>query len=290
MQQQIGFTAETNTATGGDLLIGATSIEGKTSQKFEGSYWQWIKDELSGWESFAWGLYGFGMGLNTMSFVTQPITLLGVIAYIAIAFGFLCTVAMAAKGWKKFVDTDGITKKKLVTGRSINGVLGAISVIGYVIVNASVGHWWSVLDQLVFFFAIDLSMMIHWRTWGRGTEGEKIKNPTIKQWVLIVAAILVGWAILYPIGIQLHDSQPLTDALVLAIGGTASVLYVKRFTGTYVLWIASNLVNVVLWAQAFLSGKDASLAMLIMTALYMVSSIYGKVNFRAKNNGLVKEL
>jgi len=262
----------------------------KESGRFNGTYLEWIKDELSGWESFAWGLYGFGMGLNTMSFVTQPITLMSTIAYIAVAFGFLCTVAMAAKGYKKFIDSDGNVKKKLVTGRSINGLLGAISVIGYVIVNASVGHWWSVLDQLIFFFAIDLGMMINWRTWGRGTEGEKLKTPSVKQWVIIVLSILVSWAILYPIGIYLNDLQPLTDSLVLAIGGTASVLYVKRFTGTYVLWIASNLVNVVLWAQAFAMGKEASLTMLVMTMLYMASSVYGKFNFRAKNNGLIKEL
>jgi len=272
--------------------VSNAGVQAKTTQesKFTGTYWQWIKDELSGWEPFAWGLYGFGMGLNTMSFVSSPITVLAIVAFVSVAFGFLCTVAMAAKGWKKFVASDGTTKEKLVTGRSINGLLGAISVIGYIIVNVVAGHWWSVLDQLVFFFAIDLSMMIHWRTWGRGDEGEKVKNPTILQWGLIVLAILVSWAILYPLGIYLHDTQPLVDALVLAIGGTASVLYVKRFTGTYVLWIASNLVNVVLWFAALMSGTAVALPMLIMTGLYMASSIYGKVNFRSSNNGRVREL
>ena len=262
-----------------------------TQDKFTGSYWQWIKDELSGWEPFAWGLYGFGMGLNTMSFVSAPINLLAVVAYVAIAFGFLCTVAMAAKGWKKFTAPDGTVKEKLVTGRAINGWLGAVSVIGYIIVNVSAGHYWSVLDQLVFFFLIDLGLIINWRTWGRGDEGEKIKNPSFKQWIVIVLSILIGWAILYPVGQFLNDTQPLTDALVLAIGATASVLYVKRFTGTYVLWIASNLVNVILWFLALRDGyTSAALPMLIMTMLYMVSSVYGKINFRSSNSGKVREI
>jgi len=68
-------------------------------------------------------------------------------------------------------------------------------------------------------------------------------------------------------------------------------LYVKRFTGTYVLWIASNLVNVVLWFLALQGGyTSAALPMLVMTMLYMVSSIYGKINFRSTNNGRVREL
>lgn len=267
-------------------LTGATS----GASKFTGTYLEWIKDELSGWEPFAWGLYGFGMGLNTMSFVLSKIDLMAIISYVAIAFGFLCTVAMAAKGWKRFTDVDGVERQKLVTGRSINGVLGAISVVGYVIVNAAAGHWWSVLDQLIFFFAIDLAMILQWRTWGRGDEGSKLKNPSQHQWIGIIVTILVAWAVLFPIGFYLKDSQPVTDSLVLAIGATASLLYVKRFTGTYVLWIASNLVNVVLWAQAFATGKPASLAMLTMTLLYMASSIYGKINFRSKNNNQVKDL
>lgn len=259
--------------------------------RFEGTYFQWIKEQLSGWEPFAWGLYGFGMGLNTMSFVTAPITLLSTIAFIAIAFGFLCTVAMAAKGWKRFKDYDGVEREKLVTGRAINGLLGAISVVGYIIVNISAGHWWSVLDQLVFFFFIDLGLIINWRTWGRGEQGEKINNPNIKQWIYIITGILVGWAILTPVGKLLNDSQPLVDALVLSIGATASYLYVKRFSGTYVLWIASNLVNVILWVNAFKSGlTPAALPMLVMTLLYMTSSVYGRINFNSKNNGKVRNI
>ena len=265
-------------------------VQNTQDGRFEGTYWQWIKDELTGWESFAWGLYGFGLGLNTMSYVSAPITVLSTIAFVAIAFGYLCTVSMAAKGWKKFTDTDGKVKERLVVGRSINGIAGAASVIGYIIVNVSAGHWWSVLDQLIFFFAIDLGLIINWRTWGRG-KNTPVKTPSIKNWLIIVASILVAWGILYPVGVYLRDTQPIVDALVLAIGGVASVLYVKRYSGTYVLWIASNLINVVLWFGALKEGlTPVALSMLVMTALYMASSVYGKINFRSENAGKVRDI
>lgn len=259
-------------------------------EKFTGSYLEWIKDELTGWEPFAWGLYGFGMGLNTMSFVASPITALSVIAYISIAFGFLCTVAMAAKGWRKFKAADGTTKEKLVVGRSINGLAGAISVVGYIIVNIFAGHWWSVIDQLIFFFAIDLGLMINWRTWGRG-KNEAVKTPSIKTWFITIVGIAVAWAILFPVGTMLHDTHPLADSLVLAIGGAASVMYVKRYSGTYVLWLSTSVVNIALWFSALETGtSSAALPMLIMTLLYTVSSIYGKINYREVNAGKVRDV
>lgn len=261
-----------------------------TEEKFTGTYLEWLKDELSGWEPFAWALVGFGFGINTMTYITQPITWVTTVSYVAIFFGMFCVTAMAAKGWKRFTDTDGRVKEKLVVGRSVNGFMGAISVLGYVIANAYVGHWWSVLDQLIFLLTIDMGMILNWRTWGRGSEGEKVKNPTGKQWLYISGVILALWAVLYPIGIALKDTAPEADSLVLAIGAVASYLYIKRYTGTYVLWLLANIVNVSLWFQSLLSGKQAALAMLFMTLFYLVASAYGKFNFRSANVGRVREV
>ena len=120
-----------------------------SNDRFVGSYWQWLKVQLSGWDTLPWSLFGFAVGIQGMSFALNPITWTSVVSFIATLFGSLCTVAMCAKGY------DPITGKR-VTSRSINGLLGAVSVVGFVIVNASMGHWFSVIDQLIFFFLIDV--------------------------------------------------------------------------------------------------------------------------------------
>lgn len=258
--------------------------------KFTGNYFEWIKDELTGVESFAWGLLGFGLGLNLMTFAMKPITWVSVVTLLAVSFGFFCTVMMAAGSWRNFVDTDGVVRQKKRCGASINGLLGSISVIGYIIVNVYAHHWWSIIDQLIFFSAIDIPLMLRWRTWGRGKD-ETIKKSTLKTWLLAVFGILVGWAILYPVGIHLKDAQPLIDALVLSVGATASLLYLKRYSGNYILWIGSNFVNVALWTAALVQGtSDQALPMLIMSLLYVVSSVYGKINFRTANNNRVRDI
>ncbi len=32
--------------------------------RFEGTYLQWLKEELTGWDRFPWALFGFGVGFQ----------------------------------------------------------------------------------------------------------------------------------------------------------------------------------------------------------------------------------
>lgn len=266
-------------------------MENTTGQeKFTGNYFEWIKDELTGIEGFAWGLLGFGCGLNVMTFAIGKIDWVAFITLLATCAGFFCTVMMGAGAWRTFKAKDGTLKQRRTVGHSINGLLGAISVVGYVIVNLYARHWWSIIDQLIFFSAIDIPLMLRWRTWGRGKD-QIVRKSTIKTWLLTIVGILVSWAILYPIGVHLNDAQPFFDSLTLAIGATASLLYLKRYSGNYILWICSNMVNVGLWTSALVQGTShQALPMLIMSLLYMVSSIYGKINFRISNNNRVRDI
>lgn len=267
--------------------LDATTIQ---DGKFKGNYWQWLINQFQQLDRTAWLLYGLGLGLQFGILILNPISWTTIISFIGVAFGFLCTIMMATKGWQKVLEPDGTITEHRVSGRSSNGALGAVSVVFYILLNAQAGHWFSILDQLIFFFAIDLAMIIKWRVWGHG-ESEKTHNPTWKTWLYAILAILVLWAVLYPVGIVLHDSQPVVDSLVLAFGAVASVTYVKRNSISYQLFILSNFVNVVLWFGALNQGlSPASLSMLAMTLMYMLSSVYGYYNMRYAKQGLRREL
>ena len=77
----------------------------KNNNKFQGNYFQWIKEELSGWDTFPWALFGFGAGLQVMSFALNPINWISVVTLIGTMFGMLCTVAMCAGGYRDW-ETD----------------------------------------------------------------------------------------------------------------------------------------------------------------------------------------
>lgn len=247
----------------------------ENTEKFSGTYWEWLKEELTGWDNFPWILFGIGTGFQLALFLTGTINWISIVTFIGVFFGQWCTVAMGAGGYRI---VDGV--KQRVYSHSINGLLGSLSVVAYILVNLQAHHWFSVIDQLFFFFLIDVELMATWRTWGRGKDNV-IKALTKKGWVAVVATILVAWLALYYVGIWTNDAQPVVDALVLSIGATASYLCFRRYSTTYSLWVCSNCINLILWLVALKDGySQAALPMLVMTIFYMSTAIMGKFNWK----------
>lgn len=253
------------------------STASKNQNRFEGSYFKWLKEELTGWDRFPWWLFGTGVGFQLAILILDKITWISIVSFIGIFFGMWCTVAMGAGGYN--------AEGERVSSHAINGLLGSISVLAYVIVNLSAGHWWSVLDQLCFFFLIDVELLLTWRTWGQGNNNI-IKALSKRGWIIVIITILAAWFVLYHLGIILNDSNPIWDALALSIGAVASWLCFRRYSTTYTLWLISDCVNVILWLTALQKGySQASLPMLAMTIFYLATAIMGKFNWRPSKVG-----
>lgn len=248
-----------------NLLVGGVVSNGgngnknsnKNNNKFHGNYFQWLASELKNWPTIAWAIFAFAFGFQTNIYVSSSITILSTITYIAALVGILCCCAM-------------------MIGKTINGLLGFISAIGFIYVNYTAGHFASVLDQIIFVSLIDLPLMFAWKTWGQNFEA-KVKNLDIKGWIFTVIGVLISWGILYYAYIYLHDSNPIWDSLVLAIGAIASILCFLHFANTYSMWLVEDGVNVVLWFTALQAGyTPAALAMLVSVLMYLATAIYGR--------------
>ncbi|WP_246147493.1 nicotinamide riboside transporter PnuC [Secundilactobacillus folii] len=226
-------------------------------EKFQGNYLQWIMSELKGWQTIVWAIFAFGFGFQTNIWLSSPITLLTTITYVATLVGLLCTCAMAA-------------------GKAINGLLGFISAFGFIYVNWTAGHYASVLDQLIFVVLIDAPLMFTWKTWGQRFQA-KVKSLNGKGYVVSIIGMLIAWAILYPIYVELGDSNPVWDSLVLAIGATASLLCTLHFAQQADFWFGEDLFNIVLWFTALQGGySQAALAMLVSTLMYFSTAVYSR--------------
>lgn len=226
--------------------------------RFEGNYLQWLWQEIKqGTNGPALAIWFFGFGFQLSIYLASPITLLSTVTLIATLVGLLCTTLM-------------------MSGSPANGVVGLISVIGFVWVNWAAGHWWSVLDQLIFALAIDIPLMISWRTWGQNFD-QKVRKLDNKGWLITGLAIIFSWVVLYFVAIYLKDTSPFWDSLVLSIGAIASVLCYKHYANTYTLWLLEDIVNVGLWFSALSAGySQSSLPMLVSVLMYLATAIYGK--------------
>lgn len=247
------------------------SADGST---FTGNYFQWLKYQFMGWDRWPWFLFGVALGLQSMNYVLNKITWITTVSWISTIFGSLCTCAMMAKA------IDPLTGK-VVTSRAVNGLLGAISVVGFIIVNLSMRHYFSVVDQLTFFCLIDAELLGQWRTWGRGKKSS-IKKLTNKGYAYAGIAMLIAWAVLYGIAGFLKDQQPIWDSLVLAMGAVASWLCFKRYSLTYKIWVCSDLVQICLFVATIMQQgfSGQALAMALNYAFYLATAIVGTINWK----------
>ena len=228
------------------------------SEKFEGNYIQWLWHEIkTGTNKVALSIMFFGIGFQLSLLINGDVNWITIMTFLATIVGLFCTTLT-------------------MNGSPANGIIGLISVAGFVAVNASAGHWWSVLDQIIFMCAIDIPLMIKWKTWGQNLDS-KMRKLTPIQWLGTFAIIAGLWFILHPVAIMLNDSSPTWDSLVLAIGATASVYCMLHVSDLFVLWLIEDIMNVGLWSYALIQGySPAAMAMLVSALMYTATAIYGQ--------------
>ncbi|MGQ2227000.1 nicotinamide riboside transporter PnuC [Fructobacillus fructosus] len=221
------------------------------------TYVKWLGQEIKSLNTAGAIMLAFMVGVQLALFMVAPITGLSVITLVSTLVGSACTVYM-------------------MIGKPINGLLGLISALGFIYVNWTAGHYASVLDQLVFVALIDIPLIITWKNWGHRIE-TGVKRLSIEGWAMTVSLMLPAWLVTFVIYNNLGDMNPVWDSLVLVIGATASYYVFKGYGDSYSLWLASDVVNIVLWFTALSAGYSASsLPMLLTMAFYLMTALYGR--------------
>lgn len=221
------------------------------------NYIKWLCTEIKSLNTAGAVMLAFMVGVQLALFMVAPITGLSIITLVATLVGSACTVYM-------------------MIGKPINGLLGLISALGFIYVNWTAGHYASVLDQLVFVSLIDVPLIITWKNWGHRIENG-VKRLSLEGWAMTISLMIPAWLITFIIYNNLNDMNPVWDSLVLVIGATASYYVFKGYGDSYSLWLASDVVNIVLWFTALSAGYSASsLPMLLTMAFYLMTALYGR--------------
>lgn len=221
------------------------------------NYVKWLGTEIKSLNTAGAAMLAFMVGVQLALFMVAPITGLSVITLVSTLVGSACTVYM-------------------MIGKPINGLLGLISALGFIYVNWKAGHYASVLDQLVFVALIDVPLIITWKNWGHRIENG-VKQLSIEGWAMTISLMIPAWLVTFIIYNNLGDMNPVWDSLVLVIGATASYYVFKGYGDSYSLWLASDVVNIVLWFTALSAGYSASsLPMLLTMAFYLMTALYGR--------------
>jgi len=208
----------------------------------------YYKEGFTGWSKPSYVLAVIGVLFQLIIGLGAGITSLGVIATLSGIIGFLCTVT-------------------ITNGKSINGLLGALSALGYIFIAFKTGNYSDSIMQIVYFLILDIPIMFSLQ-WGEF----KSRKATGKNYALFTVIFVVFLFLLFHLDVFLGSPRPLIDALAAAIGLTGAVLCLYRFSDQYYFWLAQGLMSVTLWGITAASGHPVWV-LLFTYVLYLLNDL-----------------
>src|SRR5690606_24267430 len=97
----------------------------------------------------------------------------------------------------------------------------------------------------IFYFGSQLYGM---RNWKKHTSNGKLKIENKSNWTVIVISIMIGFVFLGGISYALGGAFIILDALNNSTAIVAQALQMRRVRASWLLWLATNVIGVVIWA------------------------------------------
>lgn len=187
-----------------------------------------------------------------MTLVNAPITWLSILTFIGTTLGVLCVLAINA-------------------AKSVNGVLGILSGICFIVVGFTAKNYLSIGEQIAYIATLDIPVLLS-KNWNVNMVS-KIRKFTAKSWVISIAFTAIVFVVSgFAIQALTDDGRPFYDAFSFAVCLTAGIICFMRYNNQYFWWLASGLAQLVLWFITFKEGS-ATLAMFVNSAIYVANDV-----------------
>lgn len=216
------------------------------------NYIKFLSHQLQGWPQQNYYLFFFSLGCQVMTLVNTPITPLTILTFIGTTLGVLCVLAINA-------------------AKSVNGWLGILSAICFIIIGYAAKNYLSIGEQLAYMVTLDIPVLLS-ASWNVNMAA-KIRKFTASSWTIAVIATVIVYGVSgYLIQAFTDDPRPWIDAISFSISLSAGVICFLRFNNQYFWWVASGLAQMVLWFISFRQGS-ATLAMFINSSIYLANDV-----------------
>ncbi|OFJ79307.1 nicotinamide riboside transporter pnuC [Neisseria sp. HMSC072F04] len=222
----------------------------------------WKRELFGGWTHFEAVWLLMFLGIQAVVFVFNPDSWL---ASIAAVTGILCVVFVGK-------------------GKISNYLFGLISVSLYAYVSYTFKLYGEMMLNLLVYVPVQFVGFAMWRkhmALGEMAETEEVKAKalTVRQWLLVVAASVVGTSVYIEWLHHLGSALPTLDGVTVVVSIVAQVLMILRYREQWALWIVVNILTISLWTAAWLKNGETSLPLLLMYVMYLCNSVYGYINW-----------
>ncbi|OON98092.1 MAG: hypothetical protein ATN36_01485 [Epulopiscium sp. Nele67-Bin005] len=206
------------------------------------------------------GLFVLILGINILLSIND-FSILGAICSLS---GVLCVLLVAR-------------------GKIINFLFGTIQVSLYILISWQQQFYGEVMLNLFYYLPINLFGYFIWKK-NMNKSGEvNAKTLTKKQQIML---FIISSCVIATYGLFLNSlggESPFLDSTSTTLSVIAQLLMLAMFVEQWVLWIAVNVVSVLMWFFVYQNDPTniQALQMMAMWFVYLLNAINGYIRWRA---------
>ncbi len=152
-------------------------------------------------------------------------------------------------------------------------LFGLINCILYAIISYKASLYGETMLNVIYYIPMQFIGFVTWnKNMNISTASVQKRRMSTVQHIWIFASIGVCTVIYGVILRYLGDTIPFIDSFTTVASVFAMIISVKMYTEQWYIWIAVNVMSVIMWIIAFINGTD-SIATLLMWIVYLFNSV-----------------
>lgn len=225
-----------------------------------------IKDELTGWKLWEIAWLAVACAVITALSIYWHDDLMGIVSATT---GVACVVCTGK-------------------GKLSAYVFGTVNVVLYAIIAYKQKYYGEVMLNALYYLPLQFYGFAVWKKHMNADTHEVEKKKMSAKWRAVTAGAVITGTAAYGLVLRaLGGSLPFVDALSTVVSVVAMYISVKMYAEQWLLWIAVDIVTVVMWAVVFAQGGE-SIATLLMWIVYLANAVimYFKWRREAERNAV----
>ena len=165
-------------------------------------------------------------------------------------------------------------------------LFGTVNVVLYAVISYQARYYGEVMLNALYYFPMEFYGFYVWKRHMNAETHEVEKKRMQPRGRLVLALAIAAGTVGYGFILKaLGGALPFADALSTVASVAAMIISVHMYMEQWIIWIAVDVVTVIMWAAAFAGGNE-SMATLLMWIVYLGNAVIMYVKWAKEANAV----